>query len=132
MQSLGDVSFAVPDGWTYKRGPDFGAVVKTSGQNYWLMAVYTPMASTGDPTSDVKAAWTLAPDEAEQVLLSDPFDLRYDVVGGEGCWTAIGHTNDVRVLIVVWTVREEERIRVITARAAGKSARATYLRERGF
>ncbi len=74
----------------------------------------------------------VAPDEAEQVLLSDPFDLRYDVVGGEGCWTAIGHTNDVRVLIVVWTVREEERIRVITARAAGKSARATYLRERGF
>ncbi|MGC9970096.1 MAG: hypothetical protein ABSE56_05865 [Bryobacteraceae bacterium] len=52
------MSFAVPDGWTYKRGADLGAVVKTSGQNYWLMAVYTPMASSGDPSSDVKAAWT--------------------------------------------------------------------------
>jgi hypothetical protein len=58
VQTLGDVSFAVPDGWTYKGGANFGAVVKTSGQNYWLMAVYTPMASSGDPSGDVKAAWT--------------------------------------------------------------------------
>lgn len=78
------------------------------------------------------ARYKVTPEEAEQVLLNDPFDLRYEVAGGEERWTAIGHTNDVRVLIVVWTVREDERIRVITARAAGKSARAIYLRERGF
>ncbi|MGA2630418.1 MAG: hypothetical protein ABSG54_09385 [Terriglobia bacterium] len=58
VQSVGDVSFAVPDGWTYKPGTDFGAVVVTSGQNYWLMAVYKPMPSSGDPTTDLKAAWT--------------------------------------------------------------------------
>jgi hypothetical protein len=58
VQTVGDVSFAVPDGWTYKPGADFGAVVLVSGQNYWLMAVYTPMPSSSDPSTDVKTAWT--------------------------------------------------------------------------
>jgi len=58
VESVGDVSFAVPDGWTYKPGSDFGAVVLTSGQNFWLMAAYTPMPSSGDPTTDLKTAWT--------------------------------------------------------------------------
>ncbi len=58
VQSVGEVSFAVPDGWTYKPGANFGAVVKISGQNYWLMAVYAPMPSSGDPTADLKTAWT--------------------------------------------------------------------------
>jgi len=57
VETLGDVSFAVPDGWTYRRGGDFGAVVKTSGQNYWVMAVYTPMPSGGDASNDLKEAW---------------------------------------------------------------------------
>ena len=31
VQSVGDVTFAVPNGWTYKPGANFGAVVLTSG-----------------------------------------------------------------------------------------------------
>jgi len=58
VQAVGDVTFAVPDGWTYKPGTDFGAVVLASGQNFWLMAVYTPQPSSGDPATDVKSSWT--------------------------------------------------------------------------
>jgi hypothetical protein len=57
VQSLGGVTFAVPDGWTYKPGAEFGSVMLISGQSLWLMAAYTPMPSSGDASSDLKAAW---------------------------------------------------------------------------
>jgi hypothetical protein len=57
VHTLGDVSFSVPEGWTYQPGKDFGAMVLKSGQNFWLMAVYTPMPSSGDVTQDLKTAW---------------------------------------------------------------------------
>ena len=58
VQSVGDVSFAVPDGWKYQPGSDFGAMVWTEGQNFWLLAVYTPMPTSGDAAADLRAGWT--------------------------------------------------------------------------
>lgn len=58
VEAVGEVSFAIPSGWTYKPGADFGAVVLVSGQTYWLMAAYTPMTSGGDAEADLKTAWT--------------------------------------------------------------------------
>jgi len=54
------------------------------------------------------------------------------LVSGEERWTSIGHTDRFRVLIVVWTVRSDEHIRVVTAREANQRERTTYLREKGF
>ena len=50
VQSVGDVSFAVPDGWKYQAGSDFGAMVLTADQNFWLLAVYTPMPTPSAPS----------------------------------------------------------------------------------
>ena len=57
VQTFGDVSFAVPDGWSYKAGPGFGGMVLKAGQNYWVLAVYTPMPTSGDANKDLMAAW---------------------------------------------------------------------------
>jgi hypothetical protein len=57
VQTVGDVSFAVPDGYTYSPGADFGAMILKGDKTFWLMAVYTPMPSSGDTTTDLKAAW---------------------------------------------------------------------------
>ena len=57
VQTVGDVSFAVPDGWAYTAGPDFGAMVYKEGNQFWLASVYTSMPSSGDPNADFKAAW---------------------------------------------------------------------------
>ena len=65
VQSVGDVSFAVPDGWTYKPGAGFGAVALTSGQSFWLVAVYTSMPSSGDANADFRAGW-------QRVVLAEP------------------------------------------------------------
>jgi len=58
VETLGDVSFALPTGWTLKRSANVATLTYTSGQNYWTMAVHAPMASTGDATNDLKEAWT--------------------------------------------------------------------------
>jgi hypothetical protein len=58
VQSIGDVSFAVPEGWTYKPGAGFGSVMFSSGQNFWLMGVFSPMPSSDNPSTDLKTAWT--------------------------------------------------------------------------
>jgi hypothetical protein len=57
VQTVGDVSFAVPDGWGYTKGPDFGAMVYKQDNRFWLASVYSPMPSSGDPNADFKAAW---------------------------------------------------------------------------
>lgn len=61
VQTLGDVSFAVPEGWTYTAGA-FGAMTLKADKNFWMMAVYPPWQSSGDATQDLRAAWKgLAP-----------------------------------------------------------------------
>jgi hypothetical protein len=34
VQTIGDVSFAVPDGWTYTGSSDFGAMVLKADKNF--------------------------------------------------------------------------------------------------
>ena len=74
----------------------------------------------------------VTPAEAEQALLNDPFDLGYEIAQGEERWTSLGHTDSLRVLLLVWTLRGEEVVRVVTAREAAKTDRRVYLREKGF
>lgn len=95
VQSVGDVTFAVPDGWTYKPGADFGAAVLVSGQNFWLMAVYTPMPSSGDPTTDWKAAWTriVLVGKDYQGFPMLPYNNIAHTVGYPGLWASNSSIN---------------------------------------
>jgi uncharacterized DUF497 family protein len=70
------------------------------------------------------------PEEAEQALINEPVELDYDVVENEERWTSIGHTNRLRVLKVVWTLRGE-KVRVVTALDAAKQEARGYLRAKG-
>ncbi len=77
------------------------------------------------------ARHSVKPEEAEQAIRNDPLDMNYEVVGGEERWTALGHTDEYRVLLVVWTVRTDA-LRIVTARAVGRRAREVYLRAKGL
>lgn len=57
VQTIGDVSFAVPDGWAYQAAADFGGMAYKEGNSFWFFAVYAPMPASGDPVADFKAAW---------------------------------------------------------------------------
>jgi hypothetical protein len=57
VHSVGNVSFDVPAGFKYTAANDGGAMVLKDGTNFWILAVYSAMPSTGDPDKDFEAAW---------------------------------------------------------------------------
>jgi hypothetical protein len=65
VQTAGDVSFALLDGWQYQQGVDFGVMTVKSDNRFWMVAVYSSMPSIGNADADFKAAW-------QRVVLSVP------------------------------------------------------------
>ena len=45
--------------------------------------------------------------DVQQVFANGETAIGYEVVEGEQRWTAVGHTDQMRVLIVSWTMRGE-------------------------
>jgi hypothetical protein len=76
------------------------------------------------------ATHQVTPEEVEQVFANDEMDIDYDVIGGEERWTVLGETDLKRVLIVIFTLRNES-IRTVTAYEAGARARTEYLSAKG-
>lgn len=72
----------------------------------------------------------ITPAEAEQVVLNNPIDLKYEVRSGEERIAQVGETENGRILVVVTTIREE-RTRVVTAFPAKERIRNFYLSEKG-
>ncbi len=57
VKTVGEVSFAVPEGWQYQQGPDVGAMTLKTDNRFWLVGVYSAMPSSGDPNADFRTAW---------------------------------------------------------------------------
>ena len=68
--------------------------------------------------------------EVEQLLSNDPAIKGYDLVGDEARWTAVGVTRSLRVLVVIFTVRDE-KLRAITGWDADKRTKKEYFTQRG-
>lgn len=73
----------------------------------------------------------VSPREVSEVFANETLDLAYEVVNGEERWTSIGHSNGLRVLVIVWAMRGEA-IRPITAFEAGKRLTSDYVRQKGW
>jgi uncharacterized DUF497 family protein len=76
------------------------------------------------------ASHGVSPNEIAEVFANDEVGIEYDVIGREERWTVVGETDRVRVLIVVYTIRED-RVRVITAFEAGGRMRESYFAMKG-
>jgi uncharacterized protein len=72
----------------------------------------------------------VVPEEAEEVILGDPLDIKFEIVDGEERWSYVGETNDGRILWVTITLRGE-RMRVVTAFEPKDYWKVFYLKERG-
>ena len=80
--------------------------------------------------TDHIASHGVSPEEVEQVFGHDEVDIDYDVIGGEERWTVAGETDQARLLIVVYTLREH-LVRPVTAYEASNRMRGYYLKMRG-
>ncbi len=60
VQSLGHISFAVPEGWNYEGPSDEGARVTMTqgdGSNIAVIALFRGIRSSGDADADFRSAW---------------------------------------------------------------------------
>jgi uncharacterized DUF497 family protein len=71
----------------------------------------------------------ITPSEAEQVILNEPVDLRFELRNGEERITQVGETVAGRILVVVTTTRDD-KIRVVTAIPANRKLRKLYLTQK--
>jgi uncharacterized protein len=72
----------------------------------------------------------VTPEEVEQVFANDEADIDYDVIGGEERWTVVGETDKARVLLIVFTMRDD-LVRTVTAYEASGRMQAEYLAMKG-
>lgn len=74
----------------------------------------------------------IRPEEVERVLLNGPRFVRkeWHEESGEERTLEMGHTENCRVLFVVWTMRES--LRPVTAWDASSLDRADYYEEKGW
>jgi len=70
-------------------------------------------------------------EDVEEVFENEPAIVDYEFLGQEDRWSAVGATNCLRVLVIVFTVRGE-RIRPITGWVADRRTREEYFRKKGW
>jgi len=88
VQTVGDVSFAVPEGWTYQASADGGLMLLKQGQNFWIITVHPQRPTTGDQNADFKNAWrsVVLPvnDFRNSMPGYDPYSISNKVLGYPG------------------------------------------------
>jgi len=88
VQTVGDVSFAVPEGWTYQAAGDGGLMLLKQGANFWIITVHAPRPASGNPNVDFKTAWqsvvSTVPDFRNSLPGYDPYSISKQVLGYPG------------------------------------------------
>jgi hypothetical protein len=88
VQTVGDISFAVPEGWTYQGSADGGLMLLKQGANFWIVTVHAPRPTTGDPNADFKSAWqsvlSTVPDFKNSLPGYNPYDTGKTLLGYPG------------------------------------------------
>ncbi|HLK07069.1 MAG TPA: hypothetical protein VKV30_03980, partial [Candidatus Angelobacter sp.] len=88
VQTVGDVSFAVPEGWTYQGSTDGGLMLLKQGTNFWIVTVHAPRPASGDQNANFKNAWLSAvstiPDFQRSLPGYDPYTTSNKLLGYPG------------------------------------------------
>jgi len=89
VQSFGEVSFAVPDGWEYsaEASGDHATLSIAENGQVIALAVFRPLRSSGNPDTDFRAAW------AKDVRSMQPPEPIYEYKSLAGYQGRYGSTN---------------------------------------
>jgi hypothetical protein len=88
VQTVGDVSFAVPGGWSYQGSADGGLMLLKQDKNFWIITVHGPRPASGNQNADFKSAWQAVVSSVPQFSRSlpgyDPYSISNKAVGYPG------------------------------------------------
>ena len=118
VQTVGDVSFAVPEGWAYQGAADGGYMMLKQGTNFWIVSVHPPRPTSGNPNVDFKTAWQKEvvplPDFQRSLPGYDPYNTGkmllgypgkyYDAISDSGKMYARLYTLETGKMVVPITV----------------------------
>jgi len=107
IQTVGDVSFAVPEGWSYQGSKDGGLMLLKQGTNFWIVSVHAPRPTSGDQNADFKSAWRAVVSSVPQFSRSlpgyDPYNISNKAVGYPGKYYD-GFSDDQQMYIRLFTL----------------------------
>jgi hypothetical protein len=107
VQTVGDVSFAVPEGWTYQGSADGGLMLLKQGTNFWIVTVHAPRPTSGNPNADFKSTWQAVVSSVPQFSRSlpgyDPYSISNKAVGYPGKYYD-AHSDDGQMYIRLYTL----------------------------
>jgi hypothetical protein len=88
VQTVGDVSFAVPEGWSYQGSADGGLMLMKQDANFWIITVHSPRPASGDQNANFKSAWQAVVSSVPQFSKSlpgyTPYSLNNKMLGYPG------------------------------------------------
>jgi hypothetical protein len=107
VQTVGNISFAVPAGWTYQGSADGGLMLLKQDTNFWIITVHGPRPASGDQNADFKSAWQSVVSSVPQFSKSlpgyDPYSISNKVLGYPGKYYD-GHSDDGQMYIRLYTL----------------------------
>src|SRR5215469_13915112 len=107
VQTVGDLSFAVPEGWAYQASTDGGLMMLKQGTNFWIITVYAQRPSSGDQNADFKSTWLAVVSSVPQFSKSlpgyDPYDISKKSLGYPGKYYS-GQSDDGQMSVLLYTL----------------------------
>ena len=107
VQTVGDISFAVPAGWTYQGSADGGLMMLKQGTNFWIITVHAQRPASGNQNADFKSAWQAVVSSVPQFRKSlpgyDPYDISKKSLGYPGKFYG-GNSDDRQMNILLYTL----------------------------
>ncbi len=113
VQTVGDVSFAVPQGWTYQSSTDGGLMLLKQGTNFWIISVHAPRPTSGNPNVDFKTAWqkvvATVPDFQRSLPGYDPYETNKTLLGYPGKYYD-GNSDSGKMYARLYTLETGKRV----------------------
>ncbi|HKR96174.1 MAG TPA: hypothetical protein VJW55_12455 [Candidatus Angelobacter sp.] len=108
VQTVGDLSFAVPEGWSYQAPNDGGGLMLLKqGANFWVITIYPQRPASGDQNANFKSAWKAVVSSVPQFSKSfpgyDPYDISKKSLGYPGKFYG-GHSDNGQMNILLYTL----------------------------
>lgn len=123
VQTVGDVSFAVPDGWTYQGSTDGGLMLLKQGTNFWIITIYAQRPASGDQNADFKSTWQAVVSSVPRFSKSrpgyDPYDIKN--LGYPGKFYG-GNSDDRQMNVLLYTLETGKTVIPVVVLTPGSLA----------
>ncbi|HKV95474.1 MAG TPA: hypothetical protein VJW20_23210 [Candidatus Angelobacter sp.] len=113
VQTVGDISFAVPEGWAYQASTDGGLMLLKQGANFWIITIYAQRPAGPDQNANFKSAWQAVVSSVPQFRKSlpgyDPYSISNKALGYPGKYYD-GNSDNGQMYVRLYTLETGKNV----------------------